>query len=100
MAFTLKLQQVSVEDIAGATFQALVAAAWVMFETAQMVWMATHEGPGLAPPEQREQWAREAFQLVAERLPIDSPFWNELQRYLAEEVPEILRSSTPPTFQA
>ncbi len=96
MSFSLNLKATG-EDIGAAAFHALVAAGWVMFNTMQMLWAAQSPGVGLAPLETRERWARDAFALVGGHLPEDNPYARELRRYVAEEVPVLLRRNTPPT---
>jgi hypothetical protein len=75
----------------------LVAAGWVMFQAMQMFWMTQNPGSGLAPLDQRERWAHEAFGLVGGHLPSDNPYARELRRYVQEEVSLMLRKNTPPT---
>jgi hypothetical protein len=94
MPFSLKLEA-SAEDIGAAAFHALVASAWVMFETMQMLWLSRRSRSSVVPLELRERWAHTAFDLVGGNLPEASPYARELRRYVDEEVPLILGKRTP-----
>ena len=96
MSFALHFEEVTGGDIGAAAFHALVAAGWVMFQSMQMIWMTSNVSSTLPSLEQRERWAREAFNLVCGGLPVGNPYAHELSRYVEEEVPLVLRKNTPP----
>ena len=90
--FQLRLRGVTAEDIAGATFLALAQAGWAIYH-AQV--FAARAMTGQFPPfEARLTAARAAFEQVLAPLPEKSPFFTELQRYVDEYVPTVLKQES------
>jgi hypothetical protein len=92
MTFSLNLEDVEQDDIAAAAFHGLVASGWVMFETMQMIWLEKNEYTSLPSVEVKEDWAKAAFKLIERHLPEGNPLLPELRRYVAQEVPRLIRN--------
>ncbi len=89
-SFVLQLDDVSAEDIALATFDALKGAATAHYQ-------ALSRTEPAAALSRRLGLAREAFMSVVVNLPSNNPYRTELLRYLDEEVvPSLLRDDREP----
>jgi hypothetical protein len=88
--WTVAVKDVSGEDNAGAIFAALRASAWGTYSAMRFAFKASADGADLDEA-QRAQWIRGAFDQVINFLPAGSPYRSALQKFLDENIGDMVK---------
>jgi rhamnogalacturonyl hydrolase YesR len=87
--WTVSVKDVTAEDNAAAIFASLRAAAWGTYSAMRFAFKASSEGD--LDEAQRTAWIRMAYGQVLEALPPESPYRSVLQKFLDENIAEMIK---------
>jgi hypothetical protein len=92
--FYLTMENVSMEDIAIATFSGLKAQGWSLYNAGLMMHL-TSNGISIRDLDEATKImiARKSFDFIADELPASNPFAQELRRYIKEALPSDVPSA-------
>ena len=97
MTFTLHLTNVTLEDIAVATWAALIANGWALYRTQLEIRLMAMKAMGNErdlSSEEIRHLAASAFEVTISNVPPGNPFLDELRRYKEE----VILNFDPPEY--